>query len=139
MFSVDLERVFSIDRPTMWRLWTDPEHASRWMRPSVTDFAPTIATIDPRPGGAYRFEMIAGSGEVHAVSGVFAELAEPERLAFTWAWDGSDEASFVEVLLTEVPGGTKVRILHSKLPTREAADEHEHGWIGCLGSLDTLY
>lgn len=135
MFGIEVERVFTIDRPTMWTLWTHEEHLARWMRPSVTDYAPTIATVDPRPGGAYRFEMIANDGAVHAILGTFLELDEPERMTFTWSWEGSDEESLVEVLLTEVAGGTNVRIVHNKLASRDAADQHEQGWIGCLESL----
>lgn len=138
-YEVRVEREFAIDRATMWRLWTDQEHASRWMRPSVADFAPTLATIDPRPGGQYRFEMITTDGAALAVAGVFVDLVEPERLAFTWSWEGSGEESFVEVTLAEVDGGTKVRIVHSKLASQESAHEHERGWVGCLDSMSVLY
>lgn len=138
-FDVEVERVFSIDRATMWNLWTDEEHAARWMRPSITEFQPTIATIDARPGGHYRFEMITKDGAVVAVAGVFVELDPPERLSFTWSWEGSEEESFVEVTLIEVPDGTKVHVLHSKLVSQESADEHQHGWVGCLDSIAVLY
>lgn len=138
-FHAEIERVFTIDRATMWTLWTDQEHAARWMRPSITEFEPTIATIDPRPSGTYRFEMIAKDGSVRAVSGLFVEVDEPQRLVFTWSWDGSGEESLVEVMLSEVRDGTKVSISHTKLDSQESADQHEHGWVGCLASITHLY
>lgn len=138
-FETGVERVFAIDRATMWKLWTDEEHAAHWMRPSVTEFGPTIATIDPHPGGRYRFEMVAKDGSAHAASGVYVELDEPKRLTFTWSWEGSDDESLVEVTLSEVPGGTRVQLVHTKLSSQEAADEHQRGWVGCLASIETLY
>ena len=57
--SLTVERTFAVDRHTMWNLWTDEAHASRWMRPSL-DFGPTRATIDARVGGAYRFKACLG-------------------------------------------------------------------------------
>jgi len=138
-FQIEVERLFPIDRATMWNLWTDQEHAARWMRPSITEFAPTVASIDPRPDGNYRFEMVANDGSVRAVSGQFVEVDEPRRLAFTWSWDGSDEESLVEVTLSDVPDGTRVHISHSKLESQVSADQHEQGWVGCLDSITKLY
>jgi uncharacterized protein YndB with AHSA1/START domain len=137
-FHAEVERVFSIDRPTMWTLWTDEEHAGRWMRPSLTEFEPTIASIDPRPSGTYRFEMIGKDGSVRAVSGQFVEVDEPKRLVFTWSWDGSEEESLVEVLLSEVRDGTKVSISHTRFDSQESAEQHEDGWVGCLASITHL-
>ena len=138
-FRVEVERAFSIDRATMWSLWTDQEHAARWMRPSISEFAPTVASIDARPDGRYRFEMVGNDGSVRAVSGQFVEVDEPRRLVFTWSWDGVDEESLVEVMLSEVPEGTRVQISHTKLESQESADQHEQGWMGCLASITQLY
>lgn len=137
-FRAEVERVFSIDRATMWALWTDQEHAARWMRPSITEFEPTIASIDARPSGTYRFEMITKDGSVRAVSGQFVEVEEPSRLVFTWSWDDSDEESLVEVLLSDVGDGTKVSIAHTKLDSQESAEQHKDGWVGCLASITHL-
>lgn len=138
-FQVDVERVFAIDRATMWSLWTDQEHAARWMRPSIDDYGPTVASVDARPNGHYRFEMMSNDGSVHAVSGQYVEVEEPRRLVFTWVWDGTEEESLVEVLLSETDEGTKVQINHTKLESQQSADRHEQGWIGCLNSIAQLY
>jgi uncharacterized protein YndB with AHSA1/START domain len=136
--TLDVERVFAIDRDTMWSLWTDQAHAARWMRPSVTAFGETRASIDARPGGAYRFEM-QSAGETRATSGRYLAVEPPERLVYTWQWDGSPEESVVEVRFDEVGAGTRVRISHTRLATAESVAQHLDGWNGCLESLATLF
>jgi len=135
---IDLERTFAIDRETMWSLWTDAAHAGRWMRPSLSAFGETRATLDVRPGGAYRFEMESG-GEVRAAAGTFVEVDPIDRLVYTWQWEGQAEESLVEVTFRETPGGTRVHLSHTRLDTRESADMHEDGWRGCFESLASLY
>lgn len=135
MFTADLDRTFDIDLTTMWSLWTDPQHAANWFRPSLEEFGPTVATIDPRVGGIYRLEMIRTTGEVHATTGQIVEIDEPNRLAFTWRWDGTEEESLVEVTFTPHDAKTTVAIRHSRLASQEAADQHAEGWVGCLDSL----
>jgi uncharacterized protein YndB with AHSA1/START domain len=135
--TLDVDRVFAVDRETMWSLWTDPAHAARWMRPSLTEFGETRASIDARPGGDYRFEMHS-AGETRATSGRYLAVEPPERLVYTWQWDGSPEESVVEVRFSIVGDGTRVHISHTRLASAESVAQHRDGWIGCLDSLATL-
>jgi len=138
MFTAAVDRTFDIDIRTMWSLWTQAEHLGAWHRPSQA-FGPTLATVDLRPGGAYRLEMIDPTGDVHATSGVYVEIDEPHRLVFTWQWDGSDHDTLVDVRLTESDGRTTVSITHTKLIDQAEADLHAEGWIGCLAMIADLY
>lgn len=137
--SLTLERTFAIDRATMWQLWTDESHASRWMRPSLADFRPTKATIDARVGGSYRFELHSGADDMAVIFGNFLEVQEPERLVYTWAWEGDPHVSRVEVRFDDVSGGTRVQVFHTRLASPESVAAHEEGWIGCLSSLADIY
>lgn len=133
--SLTLERTFAVDRDTLWRLWTDEAHASRWMRPSLDEFGPTTATIDARVGGGFRFEFTDGAGSVSVVAGRFLEVQPPARLVYTWIWEGDPHESVVEVHFDEVSGGARVRLSHTRLATPDSVAAHEQGWIGCLGTL----
>lgn len=138
LFSTDIEREFAIDRTTMWQLWTTAEHASRWMRPSLDTFGPTIASVDAGVGGAYRFEMVTGD-ETHTVAGTFLAVDPVEHLSYTWAWEQEGQDSVVDVRFSETPTGTLVRIHHSQLDSQASADQHAQGWAGCLTSLAAQY
>ncbi len=133
--SLTLERTFAVDRDTMWQLWTEESHACQWMRPSLTEYGPTKATIDARAGGRYRFELTHGAGEMSVVVGEYLEVEPPERLVYTWAWEGDPHVSRVEVRFDEVPEGTRVYLFHSSLASPESVAAHEQGWIGCLNTL----
>ncbi|MDJ0334959.1 SRPBCC domain-containing protein [Salinibacterium sp. G-O1] len=135
--SLTLERTFAVSRDTMWQLWTDETHACQWMRPSLTDYGPTKATIDARAGGQYRFELIHGSDEMSVIVGEYLEVEAPELLVYTWSWEGDPHVSRVEVRFDEVPDGTRVNIFHSTLASPESVAAHELGWIGCLNTLSS--
>jgi uncharacterized protein YndB with AHSA1/START domain len=105
---------------TVFEFFTDPVKAVRWMG--------IAATLDPRPGGAYRVEI----GQWVAV-GEFVEVDPPNRIAWTWGWENADMltapgSSTVEMTLTPEDGGTRVRLVHSGLPSEQAAEAHGHGW-----------
>src|SRR5213078_1244273 len=73
--SVVREIAIDASPETVWEFLVDPEKATRWMGQTVTS--------DPRPGGAYRMEVIPG----HVASGEFVELDRPRRLVYTWGWE----------------------------------------------------
>ena len=136
MVSARVERTYPVDVATMWSLWTQPEHLARWFRPSLAEYGPTVATMDLRPGGAYRIEMVHSSGAVHAVSGVVVASEEPVRLALTWRWDGGDNESLVEVTFSAAGDGrTRVLVVHDRLLDADDAARHSQGWVACLTSL----
>ena len=118
---VERELVIAAAPETVWELLVDPEQASAWMG--------LQSWSDPRPGGVYRVEVIPG----RIASGEYVELDRPNRLVFTWGWEGDDNpvpagSSRIEFELTADGDGTHVRFVHSGLPSAEAAGSHAHGW-----------
>ena len=119
-----VERELEIDASpeTVWEFLVDPEKATRWMG--------MTATLDARPGGEYRVEVIPGNTAV----GEFVELDPPHRLVYTWGWEPSgrgevDPASTrIEIELIANGDGTILRFRHHELPTAKAAESHGHGW-----------
>jgi uncharacterized protein YndB with AHSA1/START domain len=95
------------------------------------------ASLEPRPGGRYRVEVIPG----HTATGEFVELDPPHRLVHTWGWEpesGSQVgpgSTTVEIELIPNGAGTTVRFTHRGLPSAAAADSHAHGWDHYLERL----
>jgi uncharacterized protein YndB with AHSA1/START domain len=105
-------------------------HAKRML-----EWIGTSVELDPRPGG--RVRIVPNSVDV--IAGAFLEVTPPSRVVFTWGFEGDGQAlpaggSVVEVTLTEVPGGTEVRLVHRSLPDA-VRDRHEAGWRHYLGRL----
>ena len=117
---------------TVWEFLVDPDKATRWMG--------IAATLDPRPGGVYRVEVIPDT----VASGAFVEVDPPHRLVFTWGWEPRPDgetydvppgSSTIEILLEPEGSGTRLRFVHRDLPTAESAERHAHGWEHFLPRL----
>lgn len=95
-----------------------------------------VAELDLRVGGRFRIEMKHAKGNVHCVVGTYREVRPPERLVYTWAWEGKDMGeTLVTVEFLDRGGSTEVRLTHELFPTSEMRDEHAKGWNGCLDHL----
>src|SRR5919202_4061710 len=73
--SVEREIAIDASRETVWEFLVDPEKATRWMGSN--------ATLEARPGGEYRVDVIAG----HVARGEFVEVERPRRLVPTFGWE----------------------------------------------------
>jgi uncharacterized protein YndB with AHSA1/START domain len=117
---VERELVIAASRETVWDLLVDPDKASGWMG--------LQSWSEPTPGGLYRVEVIPGK----IASGKYVELDPPNRLVFTWGWEGESAvppgSSTVEFELSAHADGTRLRFVHSGLPSAESAESHSHGW-----------
>jgi uncharacterized protein YndB with AHSA1/START domain len=138
--SVSLRRTIAARRDDVFRAWTDPEHLRKWWGPP--GYETPEATVDLRPGGRYRFTMKkAPDGAPFFLTGTYREIAPPEKLVYTWTWEGrpndTGENSLVTVRFLERGDSTEVVIVHDLLTTEEMRAGHTKGWIGCLDRLET--
>jgi uncharacterized protein YndB with AHSA1/START domain len=123
------ERTLSVDASpeTVWEFFVDPEKAMRWMG--------IDADFEAQPGGSYRCVVIPG----HTAMGEFVELDRPNRLVFTWGWEGNEGvppgSSTIEVDLAGDGDGTSVRFVHN-FSSAEAAVSHKTGWDHYLPRLE---
>jgi uncharacterized protein YndB with AHSA1/START domain len=130
--SVEREIEIAASPQTVWEMLVEPKLLVRWMGMS--------ASLDLRPGGAIRQEVIPGK----VASGTFVEIDAPRRLVYTWGWEpGSGSAvppGSTTVVFELVPraSGTLLRFSHRDLPSAEAADSHRQGWEHYLSRLATL-
>jgi uncharacterized protein YndB with AHSA1/START domain len=113
---------------TVFEFFTDPVKAVRWMGDD--------ATLDPRPGGIYKVAM----NEQYVAIGEYVEVDPPHHLSFTWGWKDDLErmppgSSTVDITLEPDGDATVVRLVHSGIPTQEAADSHRGGWNRFLPRL----
>lgn len=132
-----LTRVLPATPAEVFEAWTRPEILSRWFAPG--ELRAEVAELDPRPGGRYRVAMHHPSGATHVVTGSYREVVPPERLVFSWAWEGEDAPeTLVTVEFRPVGDNTEMLFTHEGFPTAEARDQHLHGWTGSAGKLAEL-
>jgi uncharacterized protein YndB with AHSA1/START domain len=125
--SIERELLIEARPETVWSLLVEPSEMVRWMG--------CAGTVDVRPGGEYRVEVIPG----HVARGSYVEIDPPRRLVYTWGWEGSEgvpPGSTTLVFELEPRGrATLLRFRHRDLPTEGAVTSHTHGWEHYLERL----
>jgi len=134
----EIRRRFRCPRETLFRAWTQPEALRQWWFPS--GWVAEAIELDLRVGGAYRLCMRRDrvGGRV-SVRGHFLEVLPPERLKFTWRWEGAFELmpkTVVTVEFVEFAGGTELILRHERFTDSEIGRQHRSGWIGACARLD---
>ena len=76
-----ISRIFDAPRWLVFKAWIDPQHVARWWGPKP--FTCPVCEMDARPGGRYRIVMRAPDGTDYPITGMYREIAEPDRLVFT--------------------------------------------------------
>ncbi len=76
-----INRSFSAPIETMFQMWTDPEHFSRWLAP--TGFTMQFIKADIRPGGATFYLMTDGGAVKMYGRASYLEIERPGRLVYT--------------------------------------------------------
>lgn len=139
--SITVERTFKAPREEVFDAWTNPAKLKRWWA-AAPDDQPSLAEVDLRVGGAYRLGMQkAGAPAPVVVGGKFMEVSPPERLVYTWEWEGEmpgGAPTQVTVEFRQEGAGTRVVITHERFESKERGQSHAEGWGGCLESLAGL-
>jgi uncharacterized protein YndB with AHSA1/START domain len=136
-----ITREFDAPRRLVWRAYTEPELIRRWwagQRGQVTS-----VEVDLRVGGRWRYVMIAGPGFEVAFHGEYREIAEPERLVNTEAFEGIPDpdanAALCTLTLTEKDGRTYLELL-AEHPDQAGRDAHLNSGMeaGMQEAMDAL-
>ena len=136
---IELQRRFRASPERVFRAWTQPLALREWWCPA--GWAASEIEIDLRAGGRYRIAMVrAGdAGPGVSVSGQFLEVRPPERLIYTWRWEGAF-AGMPETLVTlELSGSeneTLLTLRHDNFTDTGLRQQHRSGWIAACDRLD---
>ncbi len=134
--TLNLRRTFKASREKVFRAWTDPEELKKWWGPE--GYSTPSAEVDLRIGGKYRLGMMKlPDGEIFYLSGIFREVRPPERVVYTWLWEGHPERgeTLVTVEFRDLGTATEVILTHERFPDEKVRDDHNKGWNGCLDRL----
>jgi uncharacterized protein YndB with AHSA1/START domain len=83
---VRTEREFDAPRERVFAAFTDPELIPQWwgLRSTTT----IVDRMDARTGGDWRFVERNADGSEVAFRGTYREVTPPERIVYTFEWDG---------------------------------------------------
>jgi uncharacterized protein YndB with AHSA1/START domain len=130
-----IERTFQAPAERVFDAWTSEEVMKRWWQ-AERGWETSEAEVDLRLGGAVRVVMYDPEKDVeHGGGGTYTEIEPPNRLAFTWLWDGDTRRTLIEIDFEERDGATTVSFTHSGLWDEETVRSHEGGWGTILDNL----
>jgi uncharacterized protein YndB with AHSA1/START domain len=133
-----ITREFDAPKHLVYRAWTEPELVRRWWTANRGEM--TVAEIDLRVGGTWRFVMVTPDGFEVAFHGEYREIVPNERIVSTEVYEGMPTAEAVDTLtLAENDGRTTLTLLvqHS---SKEHRDAHIESGMedGLQDALDLL-
>ncbi len=135
-----LERVFDADPQTVFEAWVNPDWLAQWWGPE--GIAIPELSLDVREGGAWTTTMHSRAMGHRTVSGNYRVVDPPNRLAFSWAWDGDDGArgheTEIDIRFERHGGGTRVKLVQQIFARSEDRDNHAGGWQSSFNCLEAF-
>jgi uncharacterized protein YndB with AHSA1/START domain len=133
-----ITREFEAPRHLVYKAWTTPELVKQWW--SGNRGETTIAEIDLRVGGMWRYVMVTPEGMEVAFHGEYRELVPSERIVSTEVFEAVPDAEALNTLtLAEADGRTTLEILVQH-QSKEHRDAHVESGMeaGLQDALDLL-
>jgi uncharacterized protein YndB with AHSA1/START domain len=124
---IRITREFEAPRHLVYRAWTTPELIMRWWSGERGEV--TVADVDLRVGGTWRYLMVANEGFEVGFHGEFHEIVPDERIVNTEAYDtgpGADQAADADPTLVTTTfteeGGRTTMVQVVECHSREVRD-----------------
>jgi uncharacterized protein YndB with AHSA1/START domain len=119
-----ITREFDAPKHLVYKAWTTPELVKRWWNAKRGEV--TVAEIDLRVGGRWRYVMVICDGVEVGFHGEYREIVPNERIVTTEVFEGMPagaphEGTLNTVTFTEVAGRTTVTNL-VQAPSKEFRD-----------------
>jgi len=133
-----ITREFDAPKHLIYKAYTTPELVRRWWTAKRGEM--TVAEIDLRVGGKWRYVMIANGDVEVGFHGEYREIVPNERIVSTEVYEGMPDAAALDTLtLTEADGRATLTILVQH-ETKEHRDAHIESGMedGLQDALDLL-
>jgi uncharacterized protein YndB with AHSA1/START domain len=117
-----ITREFDAPKHLVYKAWTTPELVKRWWNAKRGEV--TVAEIDLRVGGTWRYVMVTDGGQEVGFHGEYREIVPNERIVSTEVYEGvpdPGEGTLNTLTLTEVDGRTTLTVL-VQAPSKEVRD-----------------
>jgi uncharacterized protein YndB with AHSA1/START domain len=104
---ISMSRSFDAPRDLVFSAFIDPALIPRWWGQGKS--STVIDKLDARPGGAWRFVEHAADGNEYAFRGEFRDITPPERIEWTFEFEGMPGNVLTETMIfTEADGVTTI-------------------------------
>ncbi|MCU1658864.1 MAG: Activator of Hsp90 ATPase 1 family protein [Pseudonocardiales bacterium] len=126
-----ITREFDAPKHLVYKAWTTPELIKRWWSGDRGEV--TIADVDLRVGGMWRYVLAANGGFEVAFHGEYREIVPNERIVSSEVFEGMpDAAALSTTTFTEQDGRTTLTML---VEHTDQADRDAHINSGMEGGM----
>jgi uncharacterized protein YndB with AHSA1/START domain len=127
---VTLEVIYPYSPERVWRALTDGRVLAKWLLPN---------NFEPRLGHRFQFHPPPHRAAEQRIECEVIDLQPPFRLAYTWQAPAERAPSVVTWTLEPVPGGTRLRLTHTRAEEAAAGAHAEEAagdaWASRLAAL----
>jgi uncharacterized protein YndB with AHSA1/START domain len=109
---IRMSRDFDAPRELVFKACTDPALIPRWW--GLNSTTTIVDKMEVRMGGIWRYVQRDAEGNEYAFKGVYHEVSAPERLVYTFEFEGIPGHVLLETLIFEEHDG-KTRIVDSSI------------------------
>jgi uncharacterized protein YndB with AHSA1/START domain len=110
--SIEMWREFNAPRALVFKAFTDPKLVSQWWGPR--EYTTHVDKMEVKKGGIWRFVQRGADGSEYAFNGVYHEITSPERLVYTFEYEGMPGHVLLETVTFEEHGG-KTKVIDSSV------------------------
>jgi uncharacterized protein YndB with AHSA1/START domain len=96
-------RVFNAPRELVFKTYIDPKAVPNWWGPQY--LTTLVDKMEVKPGGVWRYVQRDNEGNEYAFRGVYHEVAAPERLVYTFEFEGMRGHVMLETITFEEHAG----------------------------------
>ncbi|MDH5409232.1 MAG: SRPBCC domain-containing protein [Gammaproteobacteria bacterium] len=146
--TVRLHHTYTASVEQVFAAWSNPEALGQWFGPHSHQCK--VEKFEFKPGGQYQLRMIPiaedndceGDPTQDSVcAGQFVEIIENKAIimSFDWIENGAPLSdSLLTIEFEPAREGTRLTLVHERLPDEQIRNAHEGGWQGTLECLDTF-
>ena len=115
-----MTREFNAPRKLVFEAHSKPEHLKRWW--GLREHTMPVCEMDFRPGGAWHFVSREVDGQEYGFRGEFREIVPPEKIVWTFEFEGMPGHISVETVTFEERDGKTILTASSAYASKEDRD-----------------
>jgi uncharacterized protein YndB with AHSA1/START domain len=134
--TIRVRTVVPARKERVFRAWTEPSEVKRWW--SIGEgWKTSFVDMDLRVGGKFTLGNEPADGNVVLITGEFLIVQPPDKLVYTWRFQGpKSEESVVKVEFRDLGDQTEVLMTHEH--SAEMGPSGEAAWNAVLQRLASL-
>jgi uncharacterized protein YndB with AHSA1/START domain len=118
-----MKRTFDAPARLLFLAYSRPEHIKRWFGPK--EWPVTLAEMDFRVGGSFRFAMTGPSGEQNTpFGGEYLEIVPNEKIVFSNGFEEPGAEKMVMTVTFDQHGDKTIMTLDTLFPSVQMYNDH---------------